>query len=226
MQVADPAQSARPLMTRAGWKARCAGERRGGATAAVVAGALLLAGCGASSPTAGVAHLGSTKTATTSATGGSAASGSGSPGAQALKLSACMRSHGEPNFPDPEISTSGGATSVRIRVSPSSGIVPGSPTFLAAQKACRAFAPTESRKPAPEHALSTAEQAQVLKLAACIREHGEPNLPDPTFTGGGVHLPPSVDTHSATFKSAEQACQSLIPSSLRPGAGAGTRAGG
>ncbi len=149
MQVADSAQSARPLMTRAGWKARCAGERRGCATAAaLVAGALLLAGCGASSPTAGVAHLGSTKTATTSATGGSAASGSGSPGAQALKLSACMRSH------------------------------------------------------------------------------GEPDLPDPTFTGGGVHLPPSVDTHSATFESAEQACQSLIPSSLRPGAGAGTRAGG
>lgn len=213
-------------MSRAGWTARFGGAPRGGVTAALlVVGALLLAGCGGSSPSAGVAHLGSKTTTTTSGSGTSAAARSGN-AAQALKLSACMRSHGEPNFPDPEISTSGGATSVRIRVTPASGIVLGSPTFLAAQKACRTFEPTEAAKPAPVRPLSTQEQAQILKLAACIRLHGEPSLPDPTFTGGGVHLPPSVDTHSATFKSAEQACRSLIPSSLRPGVGTDTRVGG
>lgn len=214
-------------MSRAGWTAPFGGAPRGGVTAALlVVGALLLAGCGGSSVSAGVAHLGSKTTATTSGSGASAAARSGNAGAQALKLSACMRSHGEPNFPDPEISTSGGATSVRIRVTPASGIVPGSPTFLAAQKACRAFEPMEAAKPAPVRPLSTQEQAQILKLAACMRTHGEPSLPDPTFTGSGIHLPPSVDTHSATFKSAEQACRSLIPSSLRPGAGTDTRAGG
>jgi hypothetical protein len=199
-----------------------------GLAVAIVAVPLLAAGCGGSSPNAGVAHLGSTTTATTTASGSgaSAASGSGAPGAQALKFSACMRSHGEPNFPDPEISSSGGGTSVRLRVTPSSGIDPGSPTFKKAEQACRAFAPGESRGSSSGPQLNAQEQAQVLKLAACIRMHGEPSLPDPSFAGGGVHLPPSVDTHSATFKSAEQACQSLIPSSLRPQAGAGAHAGG
>jgi hypothetical protein len=196
--------------------------------AAIVVLPLTAAGCGGTSPNAGVAHLGSTTTAKGTASGSGAASASGSeaPGAQALKFSACMRSHGERNFPDPEISTSGGGTSVRIRVTPSSGIDPGSPAFQDAQRACKAFAPVESHGPSSggPH-LSLSEQAQILKLAACMRLHGEPNLPDPTFTGGGVHLPPSVDTHSAAFKSAEQACESLIPSSLRAGAGASTSAG-
>jgi hypothetical protein len=199
---------------------------RRGIVAAVmlVVGVPLVAACGGSTPTAGVAHLGSTTSA--SGSSGSSAAGSSAPGAQALKFSACMRSHGEPNFPDPEISSSGGGTSVRLRVTPSSGIDPGSPTFKKAEQACRAFAPAESRGSSSGPQLNAGEQAQVLKLAACIREHGEPNLPDPSFAGGGVHLPPSVDTHSATFKSAEQACQSLIPSSLRPQAGAGPHAGG
>jgi hypothetical protein len=180
----------------------------------LVASALLVAACGGSSPNAGVAHLGSTTHITTSASGAAAASGSSAPGAQALKFSACMRKHGEPNFPDPEISSSGGATSVRVRVTPSSGIDPGSPAFQDAQRACKTFAPVEGHGPGSAPQLSTHEQAQVLQVVACMRKHGEPSLPDPSFAGGGVHLPPSVDTRSATFKAAEQACQSLIPSSL------------
>jgi hypothetical protein len=182
----------------------------------LVAGSLLLAGCGGTSPAAGVAHLGSTTRTTPSDSGTSAASGSSTPGAQALKFSACMRSHGEPNFPDPEISN--GGTSIRIRVTPASGIDPGSPAFQDAQRACRAFAPVEPHRSTSEGPhLSVRQQAQVLKVAACMRTHGEPDLPDPTFTGGGVHLPPSVNAHSATFKAAEQACRSLIPRSLLGG---------
>ena len=94
-------------------------------------------------------------------------------------------------------------------MTPSSGIDPSSPVFQAAQRDCKAFSPAESKSFAARRNLSVQEQAQILRLAACIRKHGEPNLPDPTFAGGGVHLPPSVDTHSATFKSAMQACQSL-----------------
>jgi hypothetical protein len=201
-------------MSRMGQKAP---SRLGGAIAALlVAGALLLAGCGSTSPASGVAHLGSTTRTTTGGSGTSAVSGSSTPGAQALKFSACMRSHGEPNFPDPEISN--GGTSIRIRVTPASGIDPGSPAFQDAQRACRAFAPVESHGSVSEGPhLSAKEQAQVLKAAACMRTHGEPNLPDPTFAGGGVHLAPSVNAHSATFKAAEQACRSLIPRSLLGG---------
>jgi hypothetical protein len=46
-----------------------------------------------------------------------------------LRLATCMRAHGVPNFPDP--------TSRGLAFSPSSGINPNSPAFLAAQKRCR-----------------------------------------------------------------------------------------
>jgi len=46
-----------------------------------------------------------------------------------LRLAKCMRAHGVPNFPDP--------TSKGLTFSPSSGINPNSPAFLAGQKRCQ-----------------------------------------------------------------------------------------
>jgi hypothetical protein len=57
---------------------------------------------------------------------------------RALKFAACMRSHGEPNFPAPEFSTSGGGFHVTIS-GPRSGIDLSSPQFKAAQQACRQY---------------------------------------------------------------------------------------
>jgi hypothetical protein len=60
---------------------------------------------------------------------------------QALKFSQCMRTHGVPNFPDPEFSHGGGA--VRLRIGSKNGgpggIDPNSPQFQAAQKACQSI---------------------------------------------------------------------------------------
>jgi hypothetical protein len=53
---------------------------------------------------------------------------------QALAFSACMRSHGEPNFPDPEFGSGG---RVSISINQSSGIDPRSSQFQASQKACQ-----------------------------------------------------------------------------------------
>jgi hypothetical protein len=54
--------------------------------------------------------------------------------AQALAMSRCMRSHGVPNFPDPQFTTGpGGGVGVRLG---GPGIDPNSPAFQAAQKAC------------------------------------------------------------------------------------------
>ena len=54
--------------------------------------------------------------------------------AKALAMSRCMRSHGVPNFPDPQFQTGpGGGLGVRIG---GPGINPRSPAFQAAQKAC------------------------------------------------------------------------------------------
>jgi hypothetical protein len=51
----------------------------------------------------------------------------------ALAFARCMRSHGVPNFPSPQIS--GGRISLKIG-GPASGSDPGSPQFQKAQKAC------------------------------------------------------------------------------------------
>jgi hypothetical protein len=53
---------------------------------------------------------------------------------KALAMARCMRSHGVPNFPDPQIGSGpGGGFSVRIG---GPGLDPNSPAFQAAQKAC------------------------------------------------------------------------------------------
>jgi hypothetical protein len=54
--------------------------------------------------------------------------------AQALAMSRCMRSHGVPNFPDPQFrSGPGGGVGIQLN---GPGIDPNSPAFQAAQKAC------------------------------------------------------------------------------------------
>jgi hypothetical protein len=55
---------------------------------------------------------------------------------KALKFSACMRSHGVPNFPDPQVSGGPGG-GVRVRIGgPGSGLNPNSPAMKSAQQAC------------------------------------------------------------------------------------------
>ncbi len=54
-------------------------------------------------------------------------------------FAACMRAHGEPNFPDPEFSSHGSGGSVRIHLGP--GVNPNSPQFAKAQQACRSTLP-------------------------------------------------------------------------------------
>ncbi len=56
--------------------------------------------------------------------------------ANGVKFAACMRSHGVPNFPDPQFQTGpGGGVGVRIG-GPGSGLDPKSPAFQSAQKSC------------------------------------------------------------------------------------------
>lgn len=60
---------------------------------------------------------------------------------QALKFSQCMRSHGVPDFPDPEFSHGGGAVRIQLggKKGGPSGIDPNSSQFQAAQKACQSL---------------------------------------------------------------------------------------
>jgi hypothetical protein len=189
--------------------------------AGLAALALLLAGCGGATKTPSVAHLGSSASSSSSAAGtGSSSSGSGgsqgssaSPDSQAVAYSACVRAHGVPDFPDPKVSTNGNEVKVAIAINPA---ISDNPHFKSAQQACRKLLPGGGPGAEGNHQITPREQSQYLKAAACIRSHGIPSFPDPTFSGGGVHLPKAagINLHSPQVRAAEEACQSLIPGGL------------
>jgi hypothetical protein len=191
----------------------------------VLAGlALALAGCGGSS-SPGVAHLGSSTTSSNS---------SGAPGGQStapesssanqqkmVAFARCMRTHGEPEFPEPS------EGHIEIHGGPNSSLNPESAQFQAAEKACKSLAPP---RVAPSPAQTAKMQAQALKFSECMRSHGEPNFPDPTFSGHGVSIrikggAGGIDPNSPQFQAAQKACQSVSPLG-KPPPGASTSSAG
>jgi len=122
-----------------------------------------------------------------------------------LAFSACMRSHGVSSFPDP---TSNGGISIQVQ--PGSGIDPNSPAFQSAQHACQSLLPAGKTSGG---SVSPAVRAQILRYAACIRTHGVPNYPDPTFNGNAVNFGnlSGINPNSPAYQSALRACASLNP---------------
>ncbi len=201
-------------------------QRSGAAclAAALIALGVLVTGCGGNSPSGGVASIGThaSKTSTTTSTA-AGSTGSASPDSQAVAYSACVRAHGVPNFPDPKITTHGNGVSVAIAINPS---ISSNPHFKSAQQACNKLLPGGS--PGGEgssHQITPSEQSQYLKAAACIRSHGVPNFPDPTFSGGGVHIEhQNLNESSPAFKAAVHDCESLIPGGVHGGSGSSAQA--
>ena len=167
------------------------------AVAAVALG-LTLAGC---SGGAKVTTSGSQPAPTAASAAGSGSSGA-SPLAQAVAYSQCMRSHGALDFPDP-VKTPSGDYGYRT-----TGIDPNSAAFQGALQACKAL-------PSPWNSagrqLSLAQQQAWLNWAQCIRTHGLPNFPDPTFSGDEVH-DSGLASNSAQLQSAMGACKPERPS--------------
>jgi hypothetical protein len=64
--------------------------------------------------------------------------------------------------------------------------------------------------------LTAQEQQDYLRAAACMRSHGVPSFPDPSFSGGHVSfsIPSSINTSSPQVVHAIQVCQKLIPAGL------------
>jgi hypothetical protein len=132
---------------------------------------------------------------------------------QALKFSQCMRSHGLPNFPDPQQSGLGGG--VQLTLNKSSGLNPNSATFKSALAACRKYSPGGRTGGKP---LSPAEKAQFLRYSQCMRTHGVPNFPDPKFSSGGAQLQlQGIGPGSPGFDKAQKACQSVLPGKVGGG---------
>lgn len=119
--------------------------------------------------------------------GGSSAEGSaGSP--SAIAYSACMRSHGVPNYPDPD-------SSGRLPKGDAQQFGVSTSQYQAAQQACQHLLPASGSLHAQEYqcmqnsdcppALVQQMLTADRKLARCMRSHGVPNFPDPTTDSNG-----------------------------------------
>ena len=205
-----------------------------------------MAACGGSPSNAAVAHLrtttttlaaGSQKTNSSSGSGSGqgralANPGDGSGSGQALAYAQCMRSHGVPDFPDPN--AQGGFS---IQGGPGSGLNPGSATFQAADKECRHLLPNDGQPTAAQQAHAL---AQALKFSQCMRSHGLADFPDPQSQPGGgiairIHAGPGqasndLNPQSPQFQAAQNACQGImggpVTKSGSAGGGKGLSAGG
>jgi len=148
--------------------------------------ATLGAGCGSSTPP----NTGTQQSAST-------------PGAAAFAYSRCMRAHGVTGFPDPQVSSSGGSTSIS-QIAPASAVA--SPRFKSAQKACGGL------EPGPGNATPDGHRpgAQVLlALAHCLRGHGFADFPDPDRNGRlsiQMITAAGVDYRSPQFLTAAKGC--------------------
>ena len=89
-----------------------------------------------------------------------------------VRFASCMRDHGVPSFPDPE-------TSAGIQIPVSLAKNP-SPAFKSAMQACHYLMAAEGSPPV----VSASQKAAAVKLAQCMRKHGVPNYPDPTYQNG------------------------------------------
>ena len=149
------------------------------AVAVLAAVALLTAACGGSASTAGSSGAGQGLLA------------------QALAFAHCMRSHGVPNFPDPELDSSGGLVKKPLLESTFNG--PPS-----ARAACTHLMPKEALGLTP--AQQEQHQRQQLAFAACMRRHGFPNFPDGWSGNVGQLISAGLDPSSPQLNAALTKC--------------------
>jgi hypothetical protein len=165
------------------------------AAAIIITAALAVpaAGCGGS-PSAGGSG-GSTE-------GGSTRSPS------AVAYSACMRSHGVPNFPDPD--SEGNFPSFQTGVSKQ--------TSAAASAACKHLLASGGAGGGGARTQGDQQKlAFALHVARCMRSHGFPAYPDPTTSSQGTGTRfggTGIDTKSRQFQTAEPNCEQVARKAL------------
>jgi hypothetical protein len=174
---------------------------------------LAAAGCGGgTSPP--VANLGTTtsRAASAAVAKGSASSGPALTPQQETAVddayAACMTGHGV----EARAIKGGGVGFIMRPGSPG----PGSPTFLAAQRACKNLLP-KGGLPAPNQAQVQARVAEMRTLAECMRSHGVPKFPDPSSNGSLLLTPSSgIDPNSPQFQTAQKDCARYFPGGPPP----------
>ena len=137
----------------------------------------------------------------TAACGGGSPSAAGSPGAgqgrlaQALAFAHCMRSHGAPDFPDPD--SSGGFA---MKPSDSSSF-----NVPQAHAACAHLYPNEGKRLA-DPAQQAAQQRHALAFAACMRKYRIANFPDDWSGNVGQLISAGLDPSSPQLNAALTNC--------------------
>ena len=161
--------------------------------------------------------------------GSSSSGGSGGPpgaegsssSASAVAYSACMRSHGVPNFPDPD-------SSGQLPKGDAHRFGVSSSQLQTAQRTCQHLLPNTagSFRQQTQQCLLAGDCPQALvqqiltvqrRYARCMRSHGFPNWPDPTIdpqgrpyfnvSRAGIS---EADTRSAQWTSSDRECERLV----------------
>jgi hypothetical protein len=175
-------------------------------TAAVITGtialALLAAACGGA-PGSHLAQLGSTATKSSTSSSAAAVQQNGM-----LAFSRCMRSHGVPNFPDPN--SSGALPKSQV-----DQLEASSPQFPPAHRACEHLLPNGGQ---PTQAQVQQAWNDMRNFARCMRSHGVPNWPDPAATSQQdqrpfFHVPDSIDPDAPQITTKIRACQHVLHAS-------------
>ena len=138
--------------------------------------ALLAAACGGSPSSGG--------------SGGSPNAGGSTSSPSAVAYSACMRSHGVPNFPDPD-------SSGNLPKGDAQHLGVSSSQFQAAQRACQHLLPNDGgaiNAGSIDQCMMASDCPRALvqqvlteerNFAQCMRSHGVPNWPDPSIDSQG-----------------------------------------
>jgi hypothetical protein len=187
--------------------------RTAGAVIVAAALALLVAACSSGSPSSG----------------GSSTSGGSSSSPSAVAFAHCMRTHGVPNYPDPDSHGNLGKTSAQqLGVSSSA--------FNAAKSACQSLLPNTiggsfDQQVRQCYTAGVCPQALVQQMmtrgrtfAQCMRSHAVPKWPDPTLDSQGrpfFNLSGAGFTHSQwhsdPIRSKAQECDRLVGDGLATG---------
>jgi hypothetical protein len=158
----------------------------------MAAAALLAAACSGSPSSTG--------------SGGSPDAGGSANSPSAVGYTSCMRSHGVPDYPDPD------SSGQLPKITATSQVGVSDSRLTAAQGACQARWPYQ----APTQAQQRQQLTEDVKFAQCMRSHGVPNLPDPTISDGRVEFVISVsrdgfDPHSPQILAKAHECQHVLP---------------
>ncbi len=165
---------------------------------------LLVAACGSSPKSPGVAGEGKSPPTTAAVSAGSSGGVAKDFMQKLLSYAECMRANGISDFPDPTAGPGGQGGGFNIKAGQGSDLDPDNSTYEAANQACQSRLPNGGVQPAP----TAAQLAALTKIASCMRSYGFPSFSDPNDKGTFVLN--GIDAGSEQFQSAMQTCQTEV----------------